>query len=118
MTSAQRTNMWQELLRRQDPRVVNHPMRELRAWDNRAVPLGLHGDGVPVLQVGKAGAKSYETYSLQSMLASGPTNEIKMLLFGIFGDNISESTMRTIWKRLSWSLYFLYKGVGPRSTGT
>ena len=113
MNTAQRTSMWQELLRRQDPRVVNHPMRELRAWDSRAVPLGIHGDGAPVLQVGKAGAKSYETYSLQSMLASGPTNEIKMLLFGIFGDNISESTMRVIWKRLTWSLYFLYKGVWP-----
>ena len=106
MVTAQRQSMWQELLRRKDARVVDRPMREVRAWDSRAVPLGLHGDGVPVLQVGKAGSKSYETYSLQSMLASGPTNEIKMLLFGIYGDNISESPMRVIWKRLTWSLFF------------
>ena len=48
--------------------------------------------------VGKAGARSYETYSLQSMLAVGNTLETNLLLFCIFGDNITEGTMHTIFQ--------------------
>ena len=79
--TASRARIWDELRRRGDQRVVGHPMLNMPDWRQRAIALGLHGDGVPVLGVGKSGTKSYETYSCQSMFATGSTNEIKMFAF-------------------------------------
>ena len=57
LDAAKRKGFWQEMLRRQDPRLVNHAMINRRGWDTNALPLSLHGDDVPVLQIGKAGTK-------------------------------------------------------------
>eukprot|EP00969_Alexandrium_andersonii_P124608 5507405-Alexandrium_andersonii.AAC.1 len=71
--AAQRKGFWKELLARNDPRLEQHPMRDRASWDEFAIPLALHGDGVPVLQVGKPGTKSLETFSTMSLWAKGRT---------------------------------------------
>ena len=66
---AQRQQFWEELERRGDPRILEHPIRrgDRRDWRSLCIPLSLHGDGVPVLRVGKAGNQSFEAYSMQSL---------------------------------------------------
>ena len=77
------------------------------------VPLAVHGDGVPVIRVGKKGSKSCDAYSWQSIVASGTTLKVKHRIFGIFEDSKTTSAMDTIWDMIVWSLYFLYLGVWP-----
>ena len=81
---AYQTPLWISNQERKDPRLLGHPMTKMRNWAQKAIPLSLHGDGVPVVKVGKPGSESFETYSMQSLWAKGSTMAVKMLLFGIF----------------------------------
>ena len=60
-------HFWTELLRRGDPRLAEHSMKHRRNWKSQALPIALHGDAVPVLSVGKANPKSFDTYSIQGV---------------------------------------------------
>ena len=51
-TGDKAVEFWTELERRGDPRLTSHPMRRRRDWKQHAIPLSLHGDGVPVRQGG------------------------------------------------------------------
>eukprot|EP00969_Alexandrium_andersonii_P005409 234845-Alexandrium_andersonii.AAC.1 len=53
-----RDAFWKTLLLRKGPRLENHPMTRREDWARRAVPISLHGDGVPALQVDN-GARSH-----------------------------------------------------------
>eukprot|EP00969_Alexandrium_andersonii_P303175 13401228-Alexandrium_andersonii.AAC.1 len=77
---------WKHVAMSKDPRLANHPMIQRANWAEKAIPISLHGDGVPAIGVGKAGSKSYDCYSWQSLLAHGSTSTIKQYLFGIFDD--------------------------------
>ena len=70
MDAEARANAWDELLSRGDPGLSEHPMRQIKNWKRRAIGLSLHGDAAPVLQVGKAATKSYDTWSIASFLCS------------------------------------------------
>ena len=98
-------------------RLENHPMRGDANWMTNMLAISLHGDGVPVLRVGKACSQTYETYSMQSIFASGPTLEIKIFLVGIFGATIAEDTMLEIWRVLCWSFFSYTKESGQMLTG-
>ena len=108
-----RENAWNELLSRGDQRLTDHPMRARRHWARRAIPLTLHGDAVPVLQVGKAGSKSFDAWSLMSLFCFGATLDVKMYIYGLFGKSATENTKREIWRVVSWSLHFAYLGKWP-----
>ena len=108
-----RKEFWRELKKRKDPRLDVHPMTQTRGWEKVTIALLLHGDGVPVLQIGRAGTKSFETYSIQSVFTSGPSKEVKLLIFGLFADSICPSTMQEIWRIMCWSFYFLAEGRWP-----
>lgn len=108
-----RRRFWRTLVERGDPRLHGHPMRRRREWMSNAVPLALHGDGVPVLQTGKAGAKSFEVLSIQSLWASGPTVSIKLYVFGMWAGASSDDTWKEVWRVLVWSLHWLYEGRWP-----
>lgn len=64
---------WDGCLSRADPRLTDHPMRQLPRWRDQAIPIAIHGDGVPCVAVGKPGTKSLDTVSWQSVLAGGGT---------------------------------------------
>ena len=114
-----RREFWGELLRRNDPRLEGHPARDRPDFAYHAIPLSIHGDGVPVFSVGKHGSKSFDTYSMMSMWAKGASLCVKMYLFGIFKDCIEANAengsgaMQHIWKVQCWSFHFLYLGVWP-----
>ncbi len=94
-------------------------MAERRDWEHRAIPLSFHGDGVPVVGIGRAGAKSLDTYSYQGVLANGSTLYVKNLIWSMFEQckatdaKHHECTMRHVWKLLIWSFWFLYLGIHP-----
>ena len=70
---------WDAGVKRKDPRIVGHDMETRHAgWRTKAVPIMVHGDGVPCVRVGKSGSKSFDTYSWQSVLARGSTLMIKV----------------------------------------
>ena len=96
---------WQTLLDRGDPRLDGHPMRKQASWMQRAVPFAIHGDGVPVLSVGKAGAKSYEVWSCKSLFGSGSTVSVKLMMFGFWPHAAIDDTWQEVWRLLTWSLY-------------
>ena len=60
---AARQAFWQEAERRDDPRLQDHPMIDRADWQKFAIPLAVHGDGVPCIKIGKAGARSLDCFS-------------------------------------------------------
>lgn len=110
-------DFWAEVRRRKDPRLEEHPMLERTDWDSLAIPLSLHGDAVPCTSVGKSGSKSYDVCSMQGLLSSGPTLEMKMYIYGIFEVNNSTSdesdTQFHIWRVVVWSLWWAFQGRWP-----
>ena len=76
----QRRAFWNELKNREDPRLVDHPMCRTANWEELVLPLSFHGDGVPVLRVGRSASQSLDVYSIQSIYASGSTVNIKMFM--------------------------------------
>eukprot|EP00972_Heterocapsa_arctica_P109631 16139357-Heterocapsa_arctica.AAC.1 len=64
---------WEGVVERRDGRLRLHPMARRADWATLAVPIALHRDAVPVLAVGKAGTKSLDVFSWQSVLAQGTT---------------------------------------------
>ena len=79
----------------------------------------MHGDTVPVVQVGKPGTKSLEVLSWQSLLGNGLTMATKILMCAIFTQNNAKldidgvDTMDEIWTVLSWSFKALLTGRHP-----
>ena len=112
---------WREVASRRDPRIAKHPMCLVPGWQRRAVPILLHGDGVPVARIGRAGAESADFLSIQSLLTTGPSFRTKMMMASIFQKSKAKTsggfvgTEDTIWKILAWSFRALLKGRFPAS---
>eukprot|EP00969_Alexandrium_andersonii_P104230 4600357-Alexandrium_andersonii.AAC.1 len=59
---------WSEM--RTHPAMNNHPLQTKPGFNKKAIPLGLHGDGVPVSGIGRKWAQSTLAISWQTMLSS------------------------------------------------
>ncbi len=81
------------------------------------VPLFLHGDGAPITGVGKSWSMSASTWSLMSGLTHGPTI-LHLHAMCILWENsmIPGATMDEVFLIWGWSLYWLMRGVWPRTT--
>ncbi|CAK0882105.1 unnamed protein product [Prorocentrum cordatum] len=85
-------------------------------FNTRAIPIGLHGDGAPVIRI--LGLMSIVWYGL---LGAGSTDDVLNLISCYFGelevgnfhDYEGESTKDTFWKRIIWSLKALLGGKFP-----
>ena len=62
-------DFWMQVERLKDPRLEGHPMQKRSAWREKAIPLQLHGDGVPVTAVGRATAESLDAVAWNSLFA-------------------------------------------------
>lgn len=101
--------------------VQSHPaMSELSEEDlNKAIPLGLHGDEVPITGVGKVWCKAALTFQFFSILCHAcatPTKELMHWIWAVFeklclpGEN---GTVYTCMKVLKWSFQALKRGKWP-----
>ena len=98
------------------PAMAAH-LRDRPNWQRRAIPLGLHGDGLPVTGVGKTWAQSAEAFSWGSLVAPGSTIRSLYLMFMCYKSLVVASgglsTMDAIWRKVCWSFYWLWMGVWP-----
>ena len=110
---------WEGVVLRRDGRLRLHPMAGREDWASLAVPIALHGDAVPVLAVGKAGTKSLDVFSWQSVLAHGNSLSVKSYVYSVFESNKAtpqkhgHDTMAEIGEIVLWSLRVLFEGVWP-----
>jgi hypothetical protein len=97
----------------QHPAMAGHPMRRRFNWARRAIPIALHGDGVPVSGVGRAWSKSMLVLSFCSILGRGKTAETNFLIcclwsvLATIGND--HQTMMMVWQVICWSLTIAWK---------
>jgi len=75
---------WNEQLRAGSPRLQNNPMTSVANWKRTFVPVFMHGDGCPVVGVGKSWGKSMDSFNWGSVLVRGCTKAVSMLICAIF----------------------------------
>ena len=105
---------WEELERRQDPRLASHPMKKIRNWKQLAIPLMWHGDGVASLSTGGSSAKTFEVYSYSGILSRGSSLATKVYCFGYMQDNkAGAESLAPLWRRACWSFDAAAAGTWP-----
>ena len=105
---------WTEVEKRGDPRLKGHDFSSRPDWKRKAVPIMVHGDAVPCLQIGRHATKSYDVFSMQPVLGSGSTLDQKAYIYGNFPTlEAGEDTMFSVWQRVMWSFWFCYLGQHP-----
>lgn len=94
-----------------------HAVKRVHNYSNRAVPMRLHGDDVPV---GKAAGRSLNVLSISSMTGKpGASWTVKVLMAGIMTSSCCKptdgqpGTMDLVWDILLWSLTCMLEGVWP-----
>ena len=103
------------------PALVGHPMKHhpyakrYGPYSKKAIPIAVHGDGVPTIAVGKAWQKTVEGISWSSCLASGrgTTILLNFIIVFIFKASMANMTNDEIWTYICWSLLALYNGCWP-----
>ena len=96
------------------PAYKTHSVRSQEGHRAKVVPLALHGDGVPVIGVAKAGSQSANIWSVTSLLTYGPTNFFYHMIYMMWKDSAETETHERVWLALGWSFYWLQRGVWPR----
>ena len=94
-----------------------HPVARRPDHIEKAIPIAVHGDGVPVAGIGKSWSKSMDTYSWCSLLCTGPTSAFLFVIYAMYTKlavNLpNRNFVEQFFNLLRWSLYWLYLGVWP-----
>ncbi len=77
------------------------------------MPIAFHGDGVACIRTGRSGSKSLDVFAWHGLLFQGATLFMKHLIMSVFTSSVAEGTMDAIWKTISWSFYWMYRGLWP-----
>ena len=98
------------------PAMENHPMKSKADYKSKCLPIGLHGDEVPITGKGKVWSKSMLTFQWLSLLGAGwgPTRMI--WIWGGFDkllDTSDSGSLSVLFRVLSWSLHWLQEGRWP-----
>ena len=67
-----------------NPVYEGHPVKRRLGHAEHAVPIAIHGDGVPVAGIGKSWSKSVDCWSWASMIAQGSTLDFTFLIYFFF----------------------------------
>ena len=105
------------------PSYASHPMHRhaLSSFKTHGVPLRIHGDETPVTGVGKTWSKLVDATSWSSCLVNhGQARRNNFLMGYVFSDLLFEEdgkqiSEETLWRHLTWSLFWLYQGVWPNA---
>ena len=99
------------------PQMLGHPLLDRPDFARRCIPLGIHGDGVPVTGIGKSWGQSVDCYSWSSLLSSGSTMFTNWIVFCVYKsmavNSLGRDTYGAFWRRLTWSLRALWAGTWP-----
>ena len=108
---------WQQV--QHHPALDGHPVKNIKGWKSCMVPLGMHGDEVPVVGVGKVWSKCFLTFQWFSLLAVGTgyaTKDVLIWIWGVFDKMIKTGASGTIMyfmMVLRWSLKTLMSRKWP-----
>ena len=106
------------------PMMLGHPWHSRPDGRQKCVPLGWHGDEVPVMGVGKIWRRSALVFSWFSILAQGlgsSSAEVMFYAWGIFEKFVANmegsylGTMETFWLIMKWSFTCIWHGTWPTS---
>jgi hypothetical protein len=91
------------------PQLENHPVLLRENYTRQAVPIALHGDGVPTTGVGKSWGKSMDSWHWSSMLSKGDTLSISFLIMSMFQNLFANgrvgNTKTVFWKRMRCAFF-------------
>ena len=97
------------------PAWTQHSASALGITDfSKVVPLGLHGDGVAMTGIGRAGAHSATVLNFSSLLTSGPTIDYCFVISMLWHTVAEAGHMNEVWQVLAWSFYWLQRGTWPQ----
>ena len=98
------------------PAFEAHPVLDSNPeFQKKMVPLALHGDGTPVVGIGKIWSRQLTIYSFNSLLGHGATKDMQLHVWSCFDECCGPSTTDEFFYILSWSLEALQKGRWPES---
>jgi hypothetical protein len=93
------------------PQMISHPVKDRTGFQQLCVPIGLHGDGVPMTGKGKGWCKTMTLFSWTSLTATGNTKDIQFWIWGVFdklcAQGVCDGTLHQFFKILSWSFFLL-----------
>ena len=99
-----------------DPRLRGSKVLDIPDHKSRAIPIRLHGDGVPF---GKGPMRSLDVVSFSSPLGSGSSLERLFPCIAVPSSVAISAgpfqTKRSLWKTLLWNFSWLSQGIHPRS---
>jgi hypothetical protein len=97
-----------------NPQLLEHPLKHRRGFEQLAVPLGFHGDGVPATGRGKAWVKLMDNWSWTSLVGTGKTNTKLFFVWGVMQKIcIPSVTLDAFFKVMKWSFTSLWTGKWP-----
>ncbi|HIF94878.1 MAG TPA: hypothetical protein EYQ60_17410 [Myxococcales bacterium] len=96
---------------------MTHPVRHRPNFMTRCIPLTLHGDGTPVVGIGKAWGRLMDIWSWTSILATGPTILRAFMVFclhtAIQCVRAGHNTLDVVFKKMAWSFTAMWVGKWP-----
>ena len=98
------------------PACLEHPiLNSTHGFERKMVPLALHGDGTPVVGIGKIWSRQLTIFSFNSLLGSGVTKDMQCHIWSCFDECCGPTTFDEFFTILGWSLEALQKGRWPES---
>ena len=98
------------------PQMDRRPVKDRSNFRDRCVPIGVHGDDVPITGIGKGWTSKMTVFSWCSLVAlERATREKLFLMYAVFERMRAEDSMEAWMKLLAWSLWWLWLGIWPDS---
>ena len=95
----------------------NHPCMEGHPLEGSeqqwAIPLSLHGDGVPTSGAGKVSCKMFTNFSWASLLGEASTALMQQYIWGLVDSVGNQQTLDDFFFILAWSFTCLFHGTWP-----
>ena len=100
------------------PQFKAHKLGTVPGYEERCIPLKIHGDGTPVTGLGKGWGKLVDIFSVSSMLVNpGPSLLRNMMLFMLLQHLIcraaEHNTMDVVFTMFIWSFKACWEGTHP-----
>ena len=101
----------------QHPQIRGHPIKKVANYKTKTIPIAIHGDGVPIVGLGKGWSRVMTLFSWYSLVGQGQTREILFWVWGAYdrliAGKVDEGTRGQFFKVLCWSIETMMNGVWP-----
>lgn len=101
----------------QHPQMHAHPLKDIQHYKTTCIPIALHGDGVPIVGLGKGWSRVMTLFSWYSLVGQGHTRELLFWVWGIYDRLIKGAvdggTRAKFFAVLCWSFRVMLEGRWP-----